>query len=106
MTTTTLEKPKTNSSAAPRLANTALRTAPSSSSRVGIGGSAYQQKPLHDIEVRVKQGTGLFSRSVRLIKDGAFQLGFSAPGRLWYRDSTRLNAKEKTVLDARLRWIW
>ena len=89
MTTETSKQPKTNSSAAPRLVNTAIQTAPSSVNQTN-----------RDIAVAVKQGTGLLSRSVRLIKDGAFQLGLSAPGRLWYRDSAHLNVKEKAILDA------
>ena len=102
MTTETLKQTKTNSSAAPRLVNTALQTAPGSVNQVITAGSACQQEPAHDIAVAVKQGSGLLSRSVRLIKDGAFQLGLSAPGRLWYRDSTHLNVKEKAILDAHL----
>ncbi len=106
MTTTTLEKPQTNSSTAPRSANPALRTASSSASRVITAGSPRQQERADDPEILGKQGTSLLSRSVRALKDGAFQLGFSAPGKLWYRDSTRLNAKEKALFDAQLQGIW
>ena len=45
---------------------------------------------------------GLLSRPFYLLRDASFQLGFSLPGKLWYRESQLLNAKDKAVLDAAL----
>ena len=96
MTTTTLEKPQTNSSGAPQLSI----PAPCSVNQVIRGGSNYQQEPAHNIEVGVKQVSGWLSRPVRWLKDGAFQLGLTAPGRLWYRNSAWLTIKGRPELDA------
>lgn len=43
---------------------------------------------------------GLLSRSFHMLRDASFQVGLSLPGKLWYRESKTLNAKDKAVLDA------
>ena len=102
MTTSTLEKAKETSSAGERLAGSSPQTAPPHVKQIIGGDSAHLQESGYAIEVGVKQGTGVVSRSVRTLKVGAFQLGLSAPSMLWFRDSTRLNVKEKVLLDAQL----
>ena len=106
MTSQTLEQPKTIASAALCVAKPDLRAMPPAANQRIPGGSAQQLEAARDIDVRANQGAGLLTRTVRLLKPGAFRLGLSGPGRLWYRDSTRLNAKERAVLDAQLQGIW
>ena len=43
---------------------------------------------------------GPLGRSFRALRDASFQIGLSAPGKRWYRESKDLNAKDKAVLDA------
>ena len=43
---------------------------------------------------------GLLSRSFHALRDTSFQVGFSLPGKLWYREYPVLNAKDRAVLDA------
>ena len=45
---------------------------------------------------------GLIRRSARALGEVSFQLGISYPGRLWYRESRQLSAKEKSESDARM----
>ena len=45
---------------------------------------------------------GILGRSLNAIKSGAFQLGLSAPGRLWYRNSAILSDREKAWLDGEI----
>lgn len=45
---------------------------------------------------------GLFGKSFHMLRDASFQIGLSHPGKLWYRDSPALNAKEKATMDAAL----
>ena len=44
----------------------------------------------------------LLSRPFYLLKDVSFQLGLSGPGKLWYKESQVLNAKDKAVLNQQL----
>ena len=37
-----------------------------------------------------------------MLKDASFQLGLSGPGKLWYKESQVLNAKDKAVLNQAL----
>ena len=43
---------------------------------------------------------GLLNRQFHVLRDTSFQLGLSLPGKLWYRESQNLSAKDKAVLDA------
>ena len=43
-----------------------------------------------------------FARWAYGLGDVFFQLGISGPGRLWYKDSERLSAKDKSLLDEEL----
>jgi len=45
---------------------------------------------------------GPLSRPFYLLRDASFQLGLSGPGKLWYKESQDLNAKDKAVLDIAL----
>ena len=49
---------------------------------------------------------GLIRGWARALSDVSFQLGISFPGRLWYRDSRQLSAKEKAELDIRMHGIF
>ncbi len=43
---------------------------------------------------------GLLDRSFHMLRDVSFQVGLSQPGKLWYKESKDLNAKQKAVMDA------
>ena len=45
---------------------------------------------------------GLFGKSFHMLRDASFQIGLSLPGKLWYRESNVLNAREKATMDAAL----
>lgn len=45
---------------------------------------------------------GLLNKPFGLLKGASFQFGLSLPGKLWYRESQAINAKDKAVLDAAL----
>lgn len=49
---------------------------------------------------------GLARRLAIRIADLAFQLGISGSGRLWYRHSQAVSAKEKAVLDGQMLGVW
>ncbi len=43
---------------------------------------------------------GLLGRSFHMLRDASFQVGLSLPGKLWYRESRVLNARDKAAMDA------
>lgn len=110
MTNAILEPPTIESSAlaenpikkVSKLAEVAPRPA---ARGAGIGRINLDVLPRREItQSTVIQGRkpGLLSRSFHMLRDASFQIGLSHPGKLWYRESQFLNAKEKAVLDAAL----
>ncbi|PKB73328.1 MAG: hypothetical protein BZY75_02500 [SAR202 cluster bacterium Io17-Chloro-G7] len=45
---------------------------------------------------------GLLGRSFHMLRDASFQVGLSLPGKLWYKESKDLNAKQRAVMDAEM----
>ena len=98
---TTIESPAL-SRAATKVADIAPRpaTPDTGTGRTGLDGRT-QRKITQSTQIQGAK-RGLLSRPFYLLKDASFQLGLSGPGKLWYKESQVLNAKDKAVLNQAL----
>ena len=106
MTNATLE-PATFQSSAPAEAPTDVAEMPRrpAAPDTGIGRLDVDRRAKREITQPTPiQGKkrNLLTRSFYLLKDASFQLGLSGPGKLWYKESQVLNAKDKAVLNQAL----
>ena len=106
MTNATLE-PTTLPSSAPteaptKVADIAPRPAAPDTGTGSINLAGRTQRVITQLTSIQGENRGLLSRPFYLLKDASFQLGLSGPGKLWYKESQVLNAKDKAVLNQAL----
>ena len=104
MATATLERTTTNTQPKPVEISQEAQAQPATREPRLIA-PAYTRAMKSDSVGRTRK-RGLIRGWARALSDVSFQLGISFPGRLWYRDSRQLSAKEKAELDIRMHGIF
>ena len=103
MTNAILEpKPFESSALTQAPASVAEMTPPPAAPVVGIGRINSDGIPKRAItQSTLIQGKklGLFGKPFHMLRDASFQIGLSLPGKLWYRESPALDAREKATMD-------
>ena len=98
---TTIESPAL-SRAATKVADIAPRPAAPDTGTGRMSLNGLPQRKITQLTSIQGENRGLLSRPFYLLKDDSFQLGLSGPGKLWYKESQVLNAKDKAVLNQAL----